>query len=694
MVLSKIDTSISYPEKRSVEDQDKEQDIELYKIEFKGYEIIGAIGQEQQKSGKNKNTVYFPIYMIKNTGKAMQIGVYEIEANDLLYHTDDNGELIMDKMPDPLPYVYVSDTIIENSRMLPPGSEEQTEKDDELLENNKDLQDENQDQEQEEQTATSSANTNDKDSFSSISNLSIPSNRADIFEFDANAKIPKKITEETLEISRKEFETFELSDKKSSTWIQKIMKNLNYGLIEVESNGDCFFASIREAFSAIGQITNVEALRKKLSREITEDVFKNYTEHFVVASQLIKSERDKVNTLKESYQKYKTLITSTISSTQQNEYINNAKIVAREHDDAASSFQNAKEIYSEYSFMRKVKSIDDLVKIVQTSEYWADIWAITTMERILNVKFIILSSDAAKKDSNNMLQCGISDEIVASRGTFEPEFYIILEHANKNHFRLITYHNKTIFEYSELPYDLKILVVTKCLEKNSGTFIYIPEFRHMTEEQNKSSLQTQDQIIDLDVLTAIDSNTVFQFYDKSMDGRAGKGTGEKIESVGRKFEFADLSPKGKYPNWRRKLHNKYMHDDNMSIPLDNYHWNSAQHYIEASKFKNKDAADFYFQFTRESESNISKDVELAIIAGSKSGKKGRKIIRPENILVDNDYYGKREEEATLKAMKAKFSIPHFRDLLKATKDATLNKYVSPGKPVEVDKNLVKIRTLL
>ena len=192
MVLSKIDTSISYPEKRSVEDQDKEQDIELYKIEFKGYEIIGAIGQEQQKSGKNKNTVYFPIYMIKNTGKAMQIGVYEIEANQLLYHTDDNGELIMDKMPDPLPYVYVSDTIIENNRMLPPGSEEQTEKDDELLESNKDL--EEQDQEQEEQTATSSANANGEDSFSSISNLSIPSNRADIFEFDANAKIPKKPT--------------------------------------------------------------------------------------------------------------------------------------------------------------------------------------------------------------------------------------------------------------------------------------------------------------------------------------------------------------------------------------------------------------------------------------------------------------------------------------------------------------------
>ena len=689
MVLSKIDTSISYPEKRSVEDQDKEQDIELYKIQLKGYDIIGAIGREQQKIGKSKNTVYFPLYMIKNTGKAMQVGVYEIESDQLLYHTDDNGELIMDKMPDPLPYVYVSDRIIENNRMLPPGTEESNE----TQENDSNSVTQNDEEdlpELEEQTATSS----DPEAFSSVSNLSIPNIRADVFEFDANAKIPKKLAEETLEISRKEFETFELSDKKSATWIQKIMKNLNYGMIEVENNGDCFFAAIREAFAGIGQITNVEQLRKKLSREISEEVFKNYMDHFTISTQLIKTEKEKVNMLKESYEKYKTLITSTISSTQQNEFINNAKSVAREHDDAASSYQSAKEIYSDYSFMRKIKKIEDLVNIVKTSEYWADVWAITTMERILNVKFIILSSDAAKKDSNNMLQCGISDEIIASRGTFEPEFYIILEHANKNHYRLITYHNKTIFEYSELPYDLKILIVTKCLEKNSGTFVYIPEFRHMTEEQNKSSLQTQDQIIDLDVLTAIDSNTVFQFYDKSMDGRAGTGTGEKIEIVGKKFEFADLSPKGKYPNWRRKLHNKYMHSEDMAISLDNYHWNSAQHFIEASKFKNKEAADFYFQFTRESGSEISKDVELAIIAGSKSGKKGRKSVRPAGIEVDNDYYGKKEEEATLKAMKAKFSIPHFRDLLKATKDATLNKYISPGKPVEIDKNLVKIRTLL
>ena len=123
----------------------------------------------------------------------MQVGVYEIESDQLLYHTDDNGELIMDKMPDPLPYVYVSDRIIENNRMLPPGTEESNE----TQENASDFVKQNDEEdlsELEEQTATSS----DPEAFSSISNLSIPNIRADVFEFDANAKIPKKLVEETM----------------------------------------------------------------------------------------------------------------------------------------------------------------------------------------------------------------------------------------------------------------------------------------------------------------------------------------------------------------------------------------------------------------------------------------------------------------------------------------------------------------
>ena len=38
-----------------------------------------------------------------------------------------------------------------------------------------------------------------------------------------------------------------------------------------------------------------------------------------------------------------------------------------------------KEMVQEFEFMRDVKTIDDIRNIIKTSEYWADVWAISTL---------------------------------------------------------------------------------------------------------------------------------------------------------------------------------------------------------------------------------------------------------------------------------------------------------------------------
>ena len=47
---------------------------------------------------------------------------------------------------------------------------------------------------------------------------------------------------------------------------------------------------------------------------------------------------------------------------------------------------------SEYAFMKDVKSIDDLREKIKIW-FWADAWAISKIEDMLNIKVIILSSD-------------------------------------------------------------------------------------------------------------------------------------------------------------------------------------------------------------------------------------------------------------------------------------------------------------
>ena len=54
------------------------------------------------------------------------------------------------------------------------------------------------------------------------------------------------------------------------------MKNNNYSITDNEGGGDCLFATIRDAFSTIGQQTSVNKIRNRLSQEATENIFLNY----------------------------------------------------------------------------------------------------------------------------------------------------------------------------------------------------------------------------------------------------------------------------------------------------------------------------------------------------------------------------------------------------------------------------------
>ena len=83
MVVSKIDSSINYPELKRVDPEDISKEASLYQIEVKGIDVIVAIG-----SAKNtfieKNVIYYPIYLVKYNDKVMQIGLYEISSSSQL----------------------------------------------------------------------------------------------------------------------------------------------------------------------------------------------------------------------------------------------------------------------------------------------------------------------------------------------------------------------------------------------------------------------------------------------------------------------------------------------------------------------------------------------------------------------------------------------------------------------------------
>ena len=293
--------------------------------------------------------------------------------------------------------------------------------------------------------------------------------------------------------------------------------------------------------------------------------------------------------------------------------------------------------------------------------------------------------DNGKGDLGNVLQCGGEiDPLIQSRGEFEPEMYIIIDHTG-DHYKLISYKHKLIFNFNEIPYDVKRMIVDKCMERNAGIFSYIPEFESFNAQVNGSRVVKPrfDDLGEAKIMNLYDDNVVFALHPKASGKHApGKGAGEKIP-VELEQQFAQLAS---IPDWRRKLDAFWI----QPFTLDNHSWASVEHYYQASKFKKRNP-DFYLSFSLDSGTELSKDPYMAKGAGGTTGKYKDELIRPTLVTVDPDFFLKRANIELNAANMEKFKkYPELSVALVETKNAKLALY-RKGKEPEVLDDLMILR---
>jgi predicted NAD-dependent protein-ADP-ribosyltransferase YbiA (DUF1768 family) len=682
MVVSKIDKSISYPEIKKVESEDIKKTSNLYQIEAKGVNIIIAIGTAK-KMYENKNVTYFPLYLVKSNNGVIQIGVYEIKTDELLDFVDEDGNLELEKINEPLIYVFVTKKMLEEIRLIPDSDTESS------SEENTTDEDSEEDENDNGITSSKKESIENIDEEESTENV-IPTIREDTFVLTKGLPTPLILKEET----KKEGQLLrnKYKDKENDTWINKFMKNNNYYIIDNEGGGDCFFAAVRDSFAQLNQQTSVEKLRKKIASEVTPTYYETQKELYDQFKSQLTNELQQVKELEGEYEKYKALFNQTQNREEKKRFTEIANVIKERWVKSSAEYQLTKSWVNDIAFMKNVNSVEQLKKMIQTCEFWGETWSISTMERLLNIKFILLSNEAYKKeDLSNVLLCGhMVDDILQSRGEFNPDYYIILDYLGW-HYKLVGYKKKQIFTFAEIPYDIKKMIVDKCMERNSGAFSLIPDFKNfkaITNKESNSDIKDDDELEDLSdarIRGLYDDNIVFQYYSKSNDKPPGKGAGEKIP-IGSIEKFATLNS---IKDWRRKLDNSYLLIET-PFELDNQLWNSVDHYYQANKFKENNR-DFYLTFTAGSGSKLSKDPLMAKAAGSKSGRYKDIPLRAPEVKIDNTFYGKRKEKVLEDAMRAKFStIADMKKILLETQDAKLLHFRQGMKP-EIQNELMLIR---
>ena len=665
MVKSKIDSGVSYPELKGVDSGDTKLEADLYQIEINGIDVMIAVGNAKN-TFEDKNILYFPIYLVKHNNKVVQIGVFEIKSSNYLSYLDDYNNLNIEMMNEPLIYSFATPEFLNKLRMEPEVPLKRVKEDSES------------DTESVEEVAEEEKGVEYNEYYE------IPKDREDIFVLTKGVPLPPLLREETKKQAKDYREKYH--ETPSDTWVEKFMKNKNYNIVDNEGGGDCLFATIRDGFSSIAQQTSVNKLRKKLSHDATEKVFLNYKEQYDMYNASLIKDTQTIKELEAQYLLLKQRFGEVIDRNEKKMVSNEAKSVKEQHDKLVEEKKVTAEILKEYKFMKGVDSLEAFKSKIRKCEFWADTWAISTLERILNIKFIIMSSDIYKNgDLKNVLQCGqLNDTILEQRGRFMPEFYIMIDHTG-SHYRLIGYKKKMIFKFVEIPYDIKKMITEKCLEKNAGPFAIIPDFQKFKVGQNKTVIKEAqyEDLSEAKLRGLYDDNIVLQFYSKSVGKPLpGKGSGEKIPNE-RLKEFSELAT---IPEWRKKLSNFWV----QPFSLDNHQWASVEHYYQGAKFK-KTFPDFYLSFSLDSGTDLSKDPAMAKAAGGKSGKFDGTRIRPIEVSADFDFFGKRQSKEMYAAQYAKFTQNEdLKKLLLATNSAKLTHFVR-GSLAEVFDELMLIR---
>jgi predicted NAD-dependent protein-ADP-ribosyltransferase YbiA (DUF1768 family) len=684
MVLSKLNKNISYTELKGVNKNDLKMEVNLYQLEILGIDVIVAVGNSVN-TFEDENITYFPLYLVKSNNKIMQIGVYEIHSTDLSHFLDDEGSLDLEKMDDPLIYKFVTKSMLLEKRMVPEKEKEDV--------------DSESDEEVSEEEDSKETDNDDDDVVTTKEEhvVEIPENRRNVFVLTKNATVQPLLSEETTKDAESLRDKFNATVKsgKGENWVQNYMQNKNYYLVDNEGGGDCLFATVRDAFSQIGQQTSVQKIRNRLAEEVDEKLFYGYKENYDLIKDSIEHSANEIKTYEAEHILLKERFKNELDRDEKKRISEEAKRVIKKREMAMEEKKASMANLRDFAFMKNIQTLKKFKDFVKTIAFWGETWSISTMERIFNIKFIILSSENYNtKDYSNVLLCGqMNDTYFQERGKFEPEYYIIVDHLEE-HYKLIGYKNKQIFKFTELPFDLRKKVVDKCMEQNAGLFSLIPEFVEFKKEIKPNSPGTFaegsprfDDISDAKLQGVYDDDVVFTFYHDSNGKKLpGMGSQEKIAREQIK-EYAELNS---IPDWRKKLDNTW----ESPFALDGHRWQTIEHFIQASKFK-KDNPEFYLSFSLESGTDLSKNPEMAKSAGTFKGKQSGKykdeLIRPREVKVDEGYDEKQEERNLKNAYRAKFGEnPELKKLLLATKRAKLQHHVK-SKPPELMETLMIVR---
>ena len=314
MVRSILDGSINYPELRKLDDEDKEFDASVYESFLLGHDTLIALGQPKYAFIEN-SIVYYPVYLVKNQKVQLQIGVYEVLADRVPNIMDEDGDVELGLLDEPLLYSFVTKDMIERDEPIGDDGEDKSD---------------------------------DKSDSSD--------------DEDKGEEDTESLPEQTLEESK--LEKSQYAQVANQPWIQTFMKNNNFGIDNVAGDGDCLFTTIHEGLKSVGKDVSVNEMRKILADNVTEEIYLNYKIFYDNARSEYDSLHSEIKSLSKRHRELETRLKSTNDRKAEMDIITKASEVGKRHKSAKAERASSKEMMNEFGFMKGITGLESLKEII------------------------------------------------------------------------------------------------------------------------------------------------------------------------------------------------------------------------------------------------------------------------------------------------------------------------------------------
>lgn len=740
MAKSKIHETIVYPESRRMDSEDQGHKSVIYEStilpdDSTMYRItLGKAHLEFSHLG----VTYYPIYLMTEANKIRgKIGVFEIPSTKAPSILDEDDDIRIDLMGLPVLFSHVTqDFLLQNgfrvqSTVTPEievqvsktphtksKSKSDSDSDSSISKVEHPIQDPQPDEEEIDESeraifdlpvgtapaavAVASASNSSKttpDSIFTVDKSVIPSILPD----------GVKYKEETEAIAKSITEAYQ--PKSNDSWLVQKMRNAHYHIKAIPGDGDCFFTTIQKAFESIGEKTTVQQLRDLLANEVTVAQVETYRDLYNMS---MSEYHDLQRKVKQNAIDYKELNhsrkTPALSQSQAKIILEKTKSNLAEKEIIQTELEVNKETLEEFGFMKAIlyntmdeptefsTAVEKFKMYVQSKDFWADAWAVSTMERLLNIKTIIVQNP--QEDESEMMRCTNMVDDIEKYKNYNPKYYVMCHYLPGLHYELVTYNHKAIFTFEEIPYDMKKMVVKVCLEKNAGPLALIPAFRQFRHDIGLLSEGEGDDYDDSasserseEAKRLYDELPMLQIHVRAADALPGKKNTDKMVASNNSY-FADLitflqgkqvgaKEKEQRKQWRKMLDDSWT---KCKFEVDNKDWASVKHYLMAVPFKEK-YPNIYNQFSlSDRTSDIAQDLEKA-----KASLKPKGIHGVAFKAVGGELKDEMETFHRLEALRAKFQQnADLTTILVKTRMAKIQKYI-PSKAPYVDMELMQIR---